>query len=141
MKSTILKHSIISSYKRLDSKYFLSDGIHAMLRLESAQKQGLKLENLGGKKGIAKCWHPNRFKMIHAVKGENKVPYLQPYDIFNYLPIASSWLSRSKIKNLSTYEIKPEMILQTMSGRNLGPLSSADSYISKFIIGARYDPN
>ena len=110
--------------------------MRTLLRLESARKQGLKLEVLGGERGIAKCWQPKRFKMIHAVKGEDKVPYLRPYDIFNYLPVTTSWLSKSKINNLSTYEIKPEMILQTMSGRNLGPLSSADSYISKFIIGS-----
>lgn len=136
MKTATLTQNTVLARGRLDSKYFLADGIRAMLHLESAQKQGLKLEILGGEGGIAKCWQPNRFKMIHAVKDEYKVPYIRPYDIFNYLPVATSWLSKSSIKNLPAYEIKPEMILQTMSGRNLGPLSSADSYISKFIIGS-----
>jgi len=136
LKTAILKQSVVLPRGRLDSKYFLSDGMNAILQLEAAQRQGIKLEVLGGDKGIAKCWHPNRFKMIHAGKKEDKIPYLRPYDIFNYLPITASLLSKSKIKNLSTYEIRPEMILQTMSGRNLGPLSSADSYISKFIIGS-----
>lgn len=136
MKAATLTQNTILSHRRLDSKYFLSDGVRATLHLESAQKQGLRLEILGGERGIAKCWKPNTCKIIHAVKGEDKVPYIQPYDIFKYLPVAASWLSRSKIKNLAAYEIKPEMILQTASGRNLGPLASADSYISKFIIGS-----
>jgi hypothetical protein len=109
--------------------------MRAMIRLELARKAGLELQLLGGKDGIAKCWHPNRFKRVYAAEGEESVPYLRPYDVFNYMPVAADWLSKTKTKNLSTYILTPGMILQTASGRNLGPAVAVDSYIAKFVLG------
>lgn len=135
MKIGTTRPSLIVPEKRLDANFFLSAGIRARLRLELARKSGLELEPLGGKDAIAKCWRPQRFKRVYAVQGEESVPYLRPYDVFNYLPVAADWLSKTKNKKLTSYFLNTNMILQTCSGRNLGPATVVDSYISKFVTG------
>ena len=67
--------------------------------------------------------------------GEDYYPYLQPYDILEYLPKERARLS-SHPKYIKDYLVKSGTILQTCSGRNLGPLVIADKYLEKFVFGS-----
>lgn len=58
--------------------------------------------------------------------------YLRPYDIFDYLPGPADFLSKSRSPNLSSLMVNSGTILQTCSGRNLGPAVLADEYLASF---------
>lgn len=121
-------------FARLDAGYFLSPGYTAARRLKAAKDAGFPVLRLGGPRGIAKVWQPNRFKRLYAAPGETAIPYIRPYGIFQYLPQQADALS-PRTKNLTTYRLRKGMILQTCSGRNLGPLAVVDSYLERFVPG------
>ena len=77
---------------------------------------------------------PSRFKRAYAVPGEDFVPYLRPYDVFEYLPPEADRLSVARTENLDDYRIESGELLQTCSGRNLGPLTIADQYLERFAL-------
>ncbi len=124
----------VRSSGRLDAGYFLSPGYAAARRLRTAKDSGLKTLRLGGPGGIAKVWQPNRFKRLYAAPGETALPYIRPYGIFQYLPQQADALS-PRTKNLESYKVRRGTILQTCSGRNLGPVAVVDSYLERFIPG------
>ncbi|ETA93372.1 hypothetical protein O984_09405 [Mycobacterium avium 05-4293] len=82
----------------------------------------------------ATVFAPGRFKRSYAVPGEEYVPYLRPYDVFEYLPPEADRLSVARTENLDGYRIESGMLLQTCSGRNLGPLTVADEYLARFVL-------
>lgn len=43
--------------------------------------------------------------------GEPSVPYLRPYDVFNYFPEPADWLSEARTEDLKSYELSEGMIL------------------------------
>lgn len=59
------------------------------------------------------------------------MPYLRPYDVFEYLPPEADRLSVTRTARLEDYLIQEGDILQTCSGRNLGPVTIADSYLTQ----------
>ena len=77
---------------------------------------------------------PTRIKKVPATANEASVPYLRPYDVFEYLPPESDRVSRDRTKNIDHYLIRPNDILQTRSGRNLGPVTLADDYLARFAV-------
>jgi hypothetical protein len=129
----------LSETERLDAKYFLSEGVLASEKMALAKSRGLNVQTLGttnGENGIAdRIWRPLRFRRAYAAKGEPSVPYLRPYDALEYLPVAADHLSKGRTKRLETYRIKAGMILQTCSGRNLGPALMVDEYLARFVVG------
>ncbi len=127
MKKDFTKNS------RLDSSYYLSDGAAAERLVNSFLKQG-KYIQLGDKK-IATIWQPNRNIIAYAGEGEEYVPYIQPYDILEYLPEERSRLSIHK-NDINSLRVTEGTILQTCSGRNLGPLAIADKYMERFVLGS-----
>jgi hypothetical protein len=127
--------SSLMSHARLDSKYFLSPGIKAAHRIAHAKARGIPCVPLGGENGIANIWQPDRFKRAYAAPSEECFPYLRPYDVFEYLPRSADRLSAKRNKNIQSYLLKRGMILQSCSGRNLGPAVFVDSYLAKFIVG------
>lgn len=124
----------LAAQRRMDAKYFLSPGYVAAEKLALAKAAGLGTEMLGGKSGLAKVWAPSRFKRVYATPSEPSIPYLRPYDIFDYLPEPADWISRDRTKNLESYLVKKGMILQTCSGRNLGPGVLVDSFLERFMM-------
>jgi hypothetical protein len=120
--------------QRLDAWYFLAPGAAASRSLEKAKTAGLDTLRLGGKDGLGHVWAPARFKRAYAAEGESALPYLAPHDVFEYLPEPSSWLSATRTKNLDKYRVKPGMVLQTCSGRNLGPSVIVDATLSTFVM-------
>jgi hypothetical protein len=118
----------------MDAGYFLSPGYRAAERLALAKASGLRTFKLGGRGGVARVWKPQRIAFARAAPGEPAVPYIRPYGMFQYLPQAADELSRHRNRNLTAYEVERGMVLQTRSGRNLGPLTVADAYLERFVM-------
>lgn len=134
MKIDTLRATDLLKTSRLDSAYHLSSGKHATATLLSAREKGLAFRQLG-EGGIGNVWQPNRFKRAYAAPREKSLPYLRPYDVFEYLPVAADFLSVRRNRGIDTYLLKAGMILQSCSGRNLGPAVIVDRYLEQFIIG------
>ena len=119
---------------RLDCWYFLSPANAVAASIERAKSRGMSTTLLGGTNGIGNAWAPSRFKRAYAAPGEPSAPYLRPYDVFNYFPEPADWLSTLRTNHLETYELRRGMILQTCSGRNLGPAVMVDGYLERFLL-------
>jgi hypothetical protein len=117
---------------RLDARFFSSPAIR--IREILAKNEEVTLRRIGGPDGLAKVRAPSRFKRTYAAPGEDFVPYLRPYDVFEFLPPEADRLSRSRTENLAEYLIQAGDLLQTCSGRNLGPLTIADEYLGRFAL-------
>lgn len=124
----------LASRGRLDARYFLSPGMRAAERLELAKAKGIPFVSIGGENGIARVWQPNRFKRAYASGSEKSLPYLRPYDVFEYLPAPADFLSVRRNKSIQDYVLTRGMILQSCSGRNLGPAVFVDDYLAQFVL-------
>jgi len=122
----------MAAFGRLDAWYFLAPGAAAGRRLSAAKANGVQVESLGGPDGLAKVSQPGRFKRAYAGRGEEYIPYLAPHDAFLYLPTEAGRLSLNRTENLDRYRITRGTLLQTCSGRNLGPNVIADSYLARY---------
>jgi len=120
--------------RRLDCKYFCSPGTQAAERLTLASAAGADLRTIGGPKGLGKVWAPSRFKRAYASPGEDGVAYLRPYDVFDYVPQAADILSVKRSDNLAELMAPPGALLQTCSGRNLGPAVAVDAHLATFAL-------
>jgi hypothetical protein len=134
MKLLSVRSTALNLAGRLDSWYFLSPANQAAQRLVEARTRGVRFQKLGGAGGIAEVWSPQRFKRAYAAPDEPSIPYLRPYDVFNYLPEPADWLSIERTKKLDDYRLQKGMILQTCSGRNLGPGVIVDAYLARFAL-------
>jgi hypothetical protein len=136
VKVTSVDATILRAGGRLDAWYFLSPADDAIKVIERAKSNGLKMRPLGGKNGCARLWKPGRSKAALAAPGEPSVPYLRPYDVFNYYPEAATSISALRTVDLHSYQLRRGTILQTCSGRNLGPSIIVDKYLEQFVIGS-----
>jgi hypothetical protein len=119
---------------RLDAWYFLSPGAAASRRVNAARSAGVATQRLGGTDGLARVWAPARFKRSYAAPGEGFIGYLRAHDIFRYLPTEVDRLSIKRTRTLDRYRVKEGTILQTCSGRNLGPSAVADRHLAGFAL-------
>lgn len=126
MKYVDVASSILRGSGRIDAKYFLSPGVQ--IKSAFSREAGYRLGD------YAHVFQPPRFKRVYAVPGEDFVPYLRAYDVFEFLPPAADKLSATRTAKLDSYRIKKGDILQTCSGRNLGPTAVADTYLSLFAL-------
>ena len=126
--------TLLDSLGRLDAWYFLAPGAVASRRLDAAKAAGLEVVRIGGAGGLGRAWMPGRLKQVNAVEGEASVPYIKPHDAFQYLPTADSMLASGRTPRLDDYRIERGWILQTRSGRNLGPNLLVDSYLERFAL-------
>jgi hypothetical protein len=136
VKTGNTRSTFIEGQRRLDARYFLSPGRRASEELALARAQGLRFISLGGKQGAAKIWQPTRFKLAYAAPREEHFPYLRPYDVFEYLPRAADYVSSKRNPEIQTCRPKNGAILQTCSGRNLGPAVITDTYLERFAVGS-----
>ena len=119
---------------RLDAKYHCSPGVRANENMVLLKTAGADLRPVGGPGGIGTVGPTSRTKRVYAASGEESAPYLRPYDVFDYLPQAADLLSTAGSPDVGRLMPKPGTILQTCSGRNLGPLAYADGYLSRFVV-------
>jgi hypothetical protein len=129
--------SVLRAWKRqrLDAQSHLSGGVAVRDHLADLEEAGdVEQRPLGGDDGLGAVWQPSRFKRIYATGDEAAVPYLRPYDVFEYLPEPASHLSVARTEDLASYRLATGTILQTCSGRNLGPLQLVDEFLSTFVL-------
>lgn len=131
MKTRTVHASSLRDAARLDTKYFLSQSIEEKDWPLRARAAGFKFVRISA---IGKAWAPKRFKRAYAVAGETSVPYLRPHDVFYYLPQPADLLSRQRSENLESYQLHKGTILQTCSGRNLGPAVMVDAWLERFVL-------
>lgn len=116
---------------RLDAAFYTSPGVRARDHLLLLETDGVAVPQLGE---IAHVWQPARFKREWAAPGEEAVPYLRPYDVFETVPVPAGSLSIGRSDNLDDLRVKEGTILQTCSGRNLGPSVVVDGELTRFAL-------
>lgn len=136
MRVETVSATSLASRARLDSRYFLAPGIKAAERVARAKARGVPCVPLGGKEGLARIWQPTRFSKTEASPREDQIGYLRPYDVFEYLPRAADFVSVKRSGDIERCKLKRGMLLQSCSGRNLGPAVFVDDYLSRFVIGS-----
>lgn len=119
---------------RLDPEFHLSEGVKARRRISQAQHNGLRTLRLGGPNGLAVVSQPGRFKRIYAQTLEESVPYLRPYDVFDYTPILADRISVRGTRHLDELRVSPGTIVVPASGRNLGPAVAVDECLAHFVL-------
>lgn len=124
----------LNALERLDAWYFLAPGAAASRRIQNAKAKGLETVAIGGESGLGKVWQPSRFKRAYALRGEESIPYCSPHDVLQYLPDDTERLSLHRTRNLDRYRIDRGTILQTCSGRNLGPSVIVDNCLAGFAL-------
>lgn len=119
---------------RLDARYHCSPGVLSGERMQALRDRGADLRPVAGEGGLGYVGATSRTKRVYAGPREKSVPYLRPYDVFDYLPQAADLLSEAGSIGLDRLTPESGTILQTCSGRNLGPLVYVDSFISRFVV-------
>jgi hypothetical protein len=123
-----VRASLALTVDRLDASFHASPGEAAAARVVAT---GRPIARVGD---IATVWTPSRFARVWAADNEPSVPYLRPYDTFDYLPVAAEHLSRVRTENLDALMIQRDDVLVTCSGRNLGPPVLADDTLARFAL-------
>lgn len=118
---------------RVDSGYYLAPGVAARDRVQAASDSGVTCSTINDL-ADGKVWQPHRFRRAYAAPGESSVPYLRPYDTFEYLPQPADLLSAGRTEQIDDYRLKAGWLLQSCSGRNLGPLTVVDKYLEDFVL-------
>ncbi|GEL48052.1 hypothetical protein CHO01_31680 [Cellulomonas hominis] len=121
------------SYDRLDANFFTAPGVAAHERILLAEAAGT-VESVSSVGDFGRVWDPPRFARAYAAPAEPGVPYLRPYDVFDYLPSTQDRLS--SVRNAHFTRLIPGRgtLLQTCSGRNLGPITVADDDLAAFAL-------
>jgi hypothetical protein len=121
----------VAAYERLDAHFFTSPGVAASERIALIEAAGVPVQRLAD---LAHVWDPSRFTRAWATPSEAAVPYLRPYDVFDILPAAAGWLSVRRTQGLERLRLQLGMIVQTCSGRNLGPCAYVDEHLAQFAL-------
>lgn len=116
--------------RRLDARYFTSPGVLANERLTLHSAAGVGIQTI---REMGDVEHVTRFKRVVASPAEPSIPFLRAFDVFEYLPEPADRISETRTENIDGLRIEPGVILQTRSGRNLGPSVLSDSYLARFI--------
>ncbi len=133
--TTVRSRSAVAN-DRLDAYFFTAPGAAASQRMAVFEASG-GIPGSGGAQtvgDVAKVWDPPRFARAYAAPAEPGQPYLRPYDVFDYLPDAADTLSLDRNKDVKRLTPAPGTLLQTCSGRNLGPVVVTDSDLAGFAL-------
>ena len=133
MKTRIADSAEVRGSSRADASYFLAPGVSSKARLAKMSQLGVPLLQLGGTCGLAEVSLPQRFKRVYSSLAAGGVPYLRPYDLLEFVPEPADFLSRAR-NNIPAYSVEKGTILQTCSGRNLGPAVFVDEYLARFVV-------
>ena len=133
MNTRTVQSSEFAQGRRVDAGHFLAPGMSAKARLADAFHRGVELLRLGGEEGLAEVSLPKRFKRVYSQSRVDGVPYVRPYDLLEFLPEPAAFLSRMA-NDIDVYSVDEGTILQTCSGRNLGPAVYVDKYLSRFVV-------
>lgn len=130
--ATTARSRAIRGYGRLDANFYTSPGVAAFERVSLRAASGQPLQDL---RDLSEhIWDPARFARVYATSAEPSVPYLRPYDVFDYLPVAADRLSLTRNTTVDDLRLTAGTILQTCSGRNLGPSALVDDTLARFTL-------
>lgn len=129
MRIAPVRSPLLLEGDRLDARYFAAPAVRIKTALRDSDE--VDLRPVGD---YAHVRAPSRFKRAYAAPGEEYISYLRPYDVFEFLPPEADRLSVKRTENLEDYRIRAGELLQTCSGRNLGPLAIADEYLAQFAL-------
>ncbi len=121
----------VTAHDRLDAHFFTAPGVAVGEMLAMLEATGTDTVRLGD---IARVWDPPRFARAWAAPAEPGIAYLRPYEVFDFLPATNDRLSLHRNDGVEALRPSPGTLLQTCSGRNLGPCTFADSYIAQFAL-------
>jgi len=119
------------AHDRLDAAFFANDSMVATEQIALLEASGVPVTTIGT---LGSARMPPRTALARATSREASLPYLRPYDVFDYLPTAADRVSIDRNFNIDSFRIEPGTILQTRSGRNLGPCTIADAELAKFAL-------
>ncbi|GGM51058.1 hypothetical protein ACFFX1_34530 [Dactylosporangium sucinum] len=131
MNTATIRSRSVGAHDRLDAHFFTSPGVAALEQVTVLQAAGVVMARVGD---IARVWAPPRFARAYAAPAEEGIEYLRPYDVFEYLPVATERLSLLRNEDLERLQPTPGTLLQTCSGRNLGPCTYTDDYLAQFTL-------
>ncbi|SDU16801.1 restriction endonuclease subunit S domain-containing protein [Jiangella alkaliphila] len=131
MITTTIRLGATDAYDRLDAHFFTSPGVAASAQVAALSAAGVEVVRVGD---VANVWDPPRFARAYAAPDEDGVPYLRPYDVFDFLPAPADRLSRQRNPGVEDLVPRDGTILQTCSGRNLGPVTVADQTLGQFAL-------
>lgn len=133
--TTVRSRSAVAN-DRLDAYFFIAPGAAASQRMAVFEAAGgIPGSDIAQRVGdVAKIWDPPRFARAYAAPAEPGQPYLRPYDVFDYLPDAADRLSLGRNMDVKRLIPAPGTLLQTCSGRNLGPVAITDSDLAGFAL-------
>lgn len=126
--STITAHDVTGTL-RFDSKFHLSRGNPLLKQLSTGPWPTVTVAEMFGRENV---WTGNIFSRVYATSAEHGKPLLVPYDLFRYVPWSDKILSRSQVSQFDRLEIKRGHLFIVCSGRNLGPVTIADSFCERF---------
>lgn len=130
--TTSVRSRAIGGYDRLDANFYTSPGVAAAERVGLLEAAGRAVKPL---RDIAdRIWAPGRFARTYATSREQSVPYLRPYDVFDYVPSAADRLSLTHNASVDDLRLTAGTILQTCSGRNLGPCAIVDDVLAGYTL-------
>ncbi|HCG55519.1 MULTISPECIES: hypothetical protein [Brevibacterium] len=129
MRLAPVRSAALYEGNRIDARYFTSTAVRIKVVLKNAAEVDLRAVG-----DYANVRAPARFKRAYAAPSEEYISYLRPYDVFEFLPPEADRLSIKRTEDLEEYRIQPGDLLQTCSGRNLGPLTIADDYLARFAL-------
>ena len=124
MITATVRSRSVRAHERVDARFFTSPGMGAEERISVLEAEGAAISLLGD---LAAVHAPLRFKRIYAGEDEPAIGYLRPYDVFEYLPRPVDHLSVRHCKSIDSLVVRRGQILQTCSGRNLGPCAYVDA--------------
>jgi hypothetical protein len=131
VNTATIRSRSVSAYDRLDAHYFTSPGVAAAERVATLEASGSNTTRVGD---LAKVWDPPRFARAYAAVAEEGIAYLRPYDVFDYIPMEADRLSTARNDDWDRLIPATGTILQTCSGRNLGPVTIADDALASFAL-------
>ena len=131
MKTATTTANQVASSLRFDARFFLDVSHAAQKRLNKSHWPFTTVAEVFGSENIRL---PNRFERVPAATLDHGKPILVPYDCFRYVPYSNDILSRSQIRQFSKLEIERGWMLIVCSGRNLGPTTIVDRFLSRFVL-------
>jgi len=129
MRVSSINASSVSGTLRFDAKHHLGRLNPLLQTLRSGRWELRSIAETFGRENV---WTGNIFSRVYASSASFGKPLLVPYDLFRYLPWSDKILSRSQVDQFSDLEIQRGWLFLVCSGRNLGPVTIADSFCTQF---------
>lgn len=131
MKISTVTANEIGTKIRLDAKFHLSKQNPILLRLQKSNFPYRKVDQTVPRSAV---WTGNIFTRVYAESTEHGQPLLVPYDMFRFMPWSDKILSKTQVVQFDKLRIKRGTLMIVCSGRNLGPVTIADSYCERFVM-------